>query len=309
MANLDTCTSSTRPGSPTTGDMLYETDTQDVILYNGSAWKSYTPDVAPYDLDGTNVLSVSPTFHLDAGKINGVDTSGNPSNGANLTGTWTSLLNDVYTKAQATGSLQPVWNNSGTNSKPYFGCTADALYFYVYNQNLLVSDDYTIFWVGTKTADGTAYAAIGGQVATSKGTWMNFSNGNDYLYFASTGASSSKARPTFASGVGNGSTAVATYEVTRMFLQTRDSSDNGDLWVDGNNQNSSLASTASDAWVWDQLLRTGASYAHTGNLYEVACFNSDLSTADRNKLIAYVNTKYGTGRNADDSDDLARATF
>ena len=47
----------------------------------------------------------------------------------------------------------------------------------------------------------------------------------------------------------------------------------------------------------------------TGNYYECAFWKSDLSTADRNKLITYANTKYGTGRNADDTDDLARVAF
>jgi hypothetical protein len=38
MAKLDTITSSTRPASPVAGKAYYETDTNKVIIWSGSAW-------------------------------------------------------------------------------------------------------------------------------------------------------------------------------------------------------------------------------------------------------------------------------
>lgn len=35
-----TCTSSTRPGTPTAGMVIYETDTERVLKYNGTAWEN-----------------------------------------------------------------------------------------------------------------------------------------------------------------------------------------------------------------------------------------------------------------------------
>ena len=40
------CTSSTRPASPYEGQMIYETDTNRVLVYNGSAWTTLTPQSA-----------------------------------------------------------------------------------------------------------------------------------------------------------------------------------------------------------------------------------------------------------------------
>jgi hypothetical protein len=40
------CTSSTRPAAPYEGQMIYETDTKNSLVYNGSAWVCLTPKSA-----------------------------------------------------------------------------------------------------------------------------------------------------------------------------------------------------------------------------------------------------------------------
>ena len=44
MSTFSTCTSLTRPGSPTDGDVLFETDTKNIILWDGSFWRIYNND-------------------------------------------------------------------------------------------------------------------------------------------------------------------------------------------------------------------------------------------------------------------------
>ena len=44
MAKLDLITSSTRPASPTAGKAYFETDTNKVIIWNGSAWTELASD-------------------------------------------------------------------------------------------------------------------------------------------------------------------------------------------------------------------------------------------------------------------------
>lgn len=44
MSTFSTCTSTTRPGSPTDGDVLFETDTKNVIIWDGTNWRGYYYD-------------------------------------------------------------------------------------------------------------------------------------------------------------------------------------------------------------------------------------------------------------------------
>ena len=75
MSTFSTCTSSFRPPSPNDGDVLFETDTKNVIIWDGSNWRGYQNDGVSYnfsqsdysiDLDGTDdyisVNSVAPSL-------------------------------------------------------------------------------------------------------------------------------------------------------------------------------------------------------------------------------------------------------
>ena len=61
MSTFSTCTSSTRPSSPTDGDVLFETDTKNIIIWDGTNWRIYFSDGLPIGgssysllLDGTD---------------------------------------------------------------------------------------------------------------------------------------------------------------------------------------------------------------------------------------------------------------
>jgi len=62
---IPTTTSSTRPGSPSTGDAYFETDTNNYIIYDGANWRAYVSD-------GTSVPGVSNTYSLS---LDGTDDS------------------------------------------------------------------------------------------------------------------------------------------------------------------------------------------------------------------------------------------
>ena len=64
------CTSTTRPGSPFTGQLIYETDTKKVLAYSGTAWEEYRKAAAG------QVLQVVQTVKTDtwsAANTNGGD--------------------------------------------------------------------------------------------------------------------------------------------------------------------------------------------------------------------------------------------
>lgn len=310
--------------TPADGMIRYQQDIQSCIVYDSgaSAWKVFTPDDAPYDLDGTNILTTTPAFHFDATRIDGSSTAAgdNPVNAQIFDGTvdsdnptggiWTSRTGGAGSVATTVASAQPTYYTSGVNSKPYFATVKDYLPIDQYNKAVyLDSGPFTAFAVLDQTT-GSNNLNMGGSCRdTLDDLWMNFTDGNDYLYWDATGKDNDNA-PTMASGVGNGSTAEAEPDVLRMYLLIRDSSDNTKIYWDGDNSTAGLTGTFAGNVIWNYLMHgLNSSYDMTGNYYECAFWKSDLSTADRNKLITYVNTKYGTGRNADDTDDLARATF
>jgi len=322
MATLETATSATRPGAPSTGDMIYETDTQKVSLYDGSSWVSYTPDDAPYPFDtsGDTLVSKMPEFHFDASMINGHSATNNPDNAdgfdSDVTngsgGIWTSRTNGVKTKVQGTGSKVPTYYTSGTNSKPYMLSATDELD--IDTDTLKFSPQkgggpFTMFAVMEKTGSSSTLAPGGSYFNRASNTagitgpasvWLHYSDADDYLGY-NTGSDNDDA-PTIGGG-------VASYEYTRMFLVVRDSSNNVRMYVDGNNTNTSLVGTTSMGMVWWDNIFKSWTFTTSGDLYELAYWPSDLSVADRNKLITYVNSKYGAGKNYDGSGTTARATF
>lgn len=87
---IPTTTSSTRPGSPSTGDAYFETDTKNYIIYDGANWRVYNNDG-----------SSSPTFPnvYSAELTDGVDdrvmydsTSGNQTSLGSFTGDMSFVL-------------------------------------------------------------------------------------------------------------------------------------------------------------------------------------------------------------------------
>jgi hypothetical protein len=72
---IPTTTSTTRPGSPSTGDAYFETDTNNYIIYDGASWRGYASDGIPFakgstsaDFDGTDdYISVADADNLSFG--------------------------------------------------------------------------------------------------------------------------------------------------------------------------------------------------------------------------------------------------
>ena len=58
MSTFSTCTSSTRPSSPTDGDVLFETDTKNIIIWDGTNWRGYQND-GTSGWSGTNAYSMN----------------------------------------------------------------------------------------------------------------------------------------------------------------------------------------------------------------------------------------------------------
>jgi len=67
-STLETCTSSSRPASPSAGDTLFETDTNNIITYSGAGWYVY-------DADGGETITNAKSLHFD-GSDDGLTVAG-----------------------------------------------------------------------------------------------------------------------------------------------------------------------------------------------------------------------------------------
>lgn len=289
MSELNTCTSSTRPATPAAGDILYETDTYQTIIYDGAEWREFPSTTSPYDLDGTNSVSTRPLWHFDAAKINGVDAADNPSDGGSLTTAWKSLPNGrgerFNLQAQSDSSLQPTWYESGENSLPYVDWDGgDRLVFEKENQSIRGP----FLWFQVMKSDSGYWTGMNGS------SYGLFTRRGDLLYYYSS--------------AGNGYNGVQSSNLDSLSASTRmllfekpDTTSASWLYVDGNDGQGS-GSGASTSTIAFSGFGTGFStYAPDGKVYEMALWVGDgiddtagpLTAADKNELIDYVTNKYG----------------
>tara|TARA_Y100000593_G_C4300334_1_gene333006 strand:- start:808 stop:1761 length:954 start_codon:yes stop_codon:yes gene_type:complete len=314
--------------------MLFETDTGSTILWDaGSAvWRSYTASTKPYDLDGTNTLTNTPMWHFDAHWINGVDTTGNPSDGDTMGAavTWVSRSVTNGTRAECTqtaAAQQGVYNTGGINGlnyaylySDYFDLKPDSTYQNNgYNndfrqEHFLVKGPCTIFGIMEADHATSARLALTGAgqspsvdgCAVNCATWFSYSGSKDYITYT---GGPNKPYPTYESGADNLSTAVEIRNLPRMYTWTRNASNECRMYSDGR-RNPDLYHSYSGAIRTPLVgLSYSASFVTQGKLYEMAIWDGELSTTDMASLTAYVNSKYGSGRNADNTADLARGTI
>jgi len=296
MSTLITCANAaSRPASPSDGDTLYQIDTKQIIVYDTDTWRVFGADDAEgYDLDGTNVISASPAFHFDAGFINGVDATGNPSDGAELTGQWTSKVRGVTTDAQSTVSARPTWNASGENSKPYL--EFDGANFLNLTERLYCGSSLTVLVIA-KSDLNNAFGILGphGADIDSGMSGISFELGTDGIFY---GYLSNQALLYFNDNdqgyVAHTMTSGKNYNgETRSVIFRKDAS-GGNHYVDGNNAGSNGTGANPNDIRFGRIgkMRT---QALDGKLYEILIFNSKLTDADLNAWGAYVTTKYGAG--------------
>ena len=303
MRTLNTCTSSTRPGSPAAGDTLFETDTNKIIVYDGSEFKEYKSDSGTYDLDGTNTLSVRPLFHFDAEKINGSDATGNPSNAAAFTGQWISKVNSATTVAQATASAQPTYNTSGENSQAYL--SFDGGDFLHLTTRVYFKEDFTFMTIAKGAASTSNMSPLGGPGADFDPYASNAFNlggagpfsgrPNDVLIFYSDNTVSGYP------GTASFPTGKNFHAQTRNLIFKRESAA-ATLFFDGNNQVSRSSNTSNVDIRVGSIGKTNFNKT-TGNIYEIIAFDSALSSTDLNSWNAYVTSRYAAGSGAMESQD------
>lgn len=300
MSTLNTCTSSTRPASPSQGDMLYETDSYKTIIYDGSQWREYQSINSPYDLDGTNNTSVRPILHFDAGMVNGVDSSGNPSDGGSLTGKFHCRISNTYGRQLAT-SKQLTWyagnlggtdlaGGAGANSKPYLYTNSDFLYL-TPSFNINVGRPFTYIYMHKPNVKWCPF----GYSLENRGTKGHAAflwNGNTYYMYHNQGGAQQ-----------SGMSSISTFNNTDHAVVVRRENPTGEGQGDATGTNTyihlagnataSNANTQTDDLEFAVFLQGTSQWVSVGRFYEVLAFDSYLSNTDLNAIGAYLNSKYG----------------
>ena len=167
MATLNTVTSSTRPASPTAGEAYFETDTNKIVVYNGSSWTEIVSDgtLSSYsnaysvDLDGSNdYLQVPASTDFSFG-------TSDFSFGAWFNSNEISGYRSIVDFRQANGHLLPSLYNSPNSGYKLYVFTGSSLVLN-YNTTLTAGQWYhavytrsgtsgTLYLNGTSVATGT----------------------------------------------------------------------------------------------------------------------------------------------------------
>lgn len=304
MSRLNTCTSNTRPSSPSNGDILFETDNKRVIIYDSatSLWRTYDSDGVAYNTAGigelhyssgifsnasaTYYLSVNPTMHFDGKYIDGADSGNNPANGGAVS-TWSDRSGNVtnYDLTQATGSNQATFDNltEGHNSLAF---SSGDFYSIGTTHTGASGGDYTAVYVAKipgATNGAIQYAPLtnGNNASTM---WFNASHFGDLVH-------GSTARGFTVNNQSTDTSMPTVFNPLHLFIVQR-SSATVSGYTGGNNQQFSHGSI-SNATTISEFGRATSGYKTAGNIFEVMFFDSALSTANLNVITNYVANKYG----------------
>ena len=162
---IPTTTSSTRPGSPSTGDAYFETDTNKYIIYDGTNWRGYNSD-------GIAVPPLSNTYSLNFDGTNDyLSISG--SSDLSISG---DLTISLWFKADTFSNFEYIFRLTGTNT---------------------TGKDRMLGISSSKLSGNTYASGFGtlGNTTLSTGTWYHaavvYSGGSFILYLNGSADSSS----------------------------------------------------------------------------------------------------------------------
>ncbi len=149
MSTLLTCTSSSRPGSPAAGDTLFETDTNKIIVWSGSAWKEYQNDNQLFN--DTDITALNPHIWLDT---NG-DYLYDDHNKSNLVtktnstvGAWADRSGNGFDFVQSNSNSRPiVVNEFGPYNNKFLHYDGDQLSFTGTSASEIPASPSTLFIV------------------------------------------------------------------------------------------------------------------------------------------------------------------
>ena len=106
---IPTTTSSTRPGSPSTGDAYFETDTKNYIIYDGANWRGY-------EADSQTLPAITNTYSLSFDGSNDYLDTGSKYDFVQQTSTFSISFWVKFTNHASTAGIQGLLSTTYTSS-------------------------------------------------------------------------------------------------------------------------------------------------------------------------------------------------
>jgi len=287
MSTLLTCTSSTRPGSPSAGDTLFETDTNKVIVYSGTAWKEYQDNAQLYN--DSDITALSPHIWLDGAggyfyddylKSNLVSVTSSP------VGAWADRSGNGFDFVNSTSNARPaIVNDLGTYNNTFLHYDSDELKFTGTAASEINASPSTLFFVL--------------QLYKIANDYIINSNDNSLQIVTNATAASLRLAVSKYGGVGNTSFAFTNGDEPtsgifiyglRVGTSLIESYINGSVGTD-TETTIPTGTIFSNGAIYD--IMDNSVNASPNFLGEFMCFDSALSDSNMNTVFSYLSKKYG----------------
>lgn len=289
MSTLLTCTSSTRPGSPAAGDTLFETDTNKVIVYSGTAWKEYQDNAQLYN--DSDITGLSPHLWLDGANGDFYDDhlKSNLVSASNVrVGAWADRSGNGFDFTQSVVNSRPkIVKNLGTYNNTFLNYDTDQLSFTGTASSQIAASPSTLFFVGLIYPQNADSIIISSDTSLRLVTQVPFGT-NLRIALDDIG------------GVGNSSFAITDSEIglsENIFLYgVRVGTSLIESFVNG-----SVSADTETTIPTGTIFNNGATYdlldatvnESPNFLAEFMVFDSALSDSNMNTVFSYLSKKYG----------------
>jgi hypothetical protein len=294
-STLITCANTgARPGSPSAGDTLYQIDTNQIILWDGSVWQVYDSDNLQYatsnelnytgnEMGFTTVDGSLPYFcpqplvHFNATYPS---STGTTLDVGTAVATWADTSGNNNDAVQASATYQGVYYKDSAN-RGFVACTNDS---WTLGTAITIGGDFTQIFVGQRWSQASGD--------------LNSAGGSGYyiLHARAAGTVGAVYKPLSTGWTNETVSGAAPYLSNEMWTAQRGTvggtANTVTVAIGGNNVSSphTRVDAVSKSMVW---LGKSGSYGHDGQYYEMLHWDSALGVDDLNRVRLYLTNKYG----------------
>lgn len=302
MAKIPPITSDNRPSDPAQGEVYYESDTNRIVVFDGSVWHVYNRDSLSYSTGGADDLHYpqglytdstanyyianSPAIHMDANHVDGLNVTGGLSHEDEVSSWYDRTHNNYhmesYRKPTSTSHLSFI---DLTISSELSGgqCTMPAIDNHTYDKFDLdpsapqsITIENTVFYIMAGTANVSPF--------NNYANWYRSYGANPFIHFIGYNSSNGLDETLRQRLISNYSTGphltIGRQDNSAAYVW--DTESGGSPMVNG------VAAAAADRSISDGIMRS----SYTSKMWELIIFNQALDVSEINTVKNYLQNKY-----------------